>query len=487
MKQITLDFVTTQPCKKHDVHIPLVSENRGESLNDSELKKTSNNNGVTLSPYRHEKLPAIYPDALSLFRFTEKTAVKETKLVIPKNVTLSDQEPDNPYIRVGCTYYKIIYKKDRYGLRRKVYKVWKKEEIKQDHGKEFLKSIPVYDDFTVVPDNINYQHEIGSFINLYSEFDHTPRKGEWLWTERLLRHIFGDQYELGLRYLQILYLYPNRSTVILALVSKERSTGKTTFINWLNMIFGANMVILSSMDFSGSFNSYAKKNIIAIEETFLEKRSVIEKLKALATAKSIRVNEKFVNEYMIPFFGKIILTSNNVDRFVLIEKEEIRFFVRELSKPEYENHAIENDLKLEIPAFLNHLKSLPPVDWSVSRSGFTPEELNNLFLRAVVEESASSLAKDLKMELIDFFDNYDSDEARATPRDIKARFFSGNSKYTLNYIRNVLKEEIGMIPTKTPERYKPFDEMISTRTGRFYVFKRDDFVTNTDDVTNRNL
>lgn len=406
-------------------------------------------------------------------------------LEIPRNHSLNEQSPDIPYRRVGCYYYKIIYKNHpKLGIKVREYKLWKKEEIKQDHGKEYIKSIPVYDDFVVVPNNTEYKPTIGNFVNLYHPFVHFPKEGDWLWTKRLLEHIFGDQYDLGLRYLQILFLHPDKSTVILALVSKIRSTGKTTFINWLTMIFGGNMTILSSSDFSGSFNSYAKQNLIVIEETFLEKKTVIEKLKALATAKSVRVNEKFVSEYTIPFFGKFILTSNNVDKFALIDKEEIRFFVRKLSKPKFKNHGIEEDLKREIPAFLHYLKSLPPVDWSVSRSGFTPAELYNDFLQAVVEESASGLAKDLRLELMDFFDNYDLDIVQATPKDLKARFFSGNSKYTLNYIRQVLKEEFDMTPTKKPDRYRPFDETIASKTGRFYEFKRDDFVTNTVDVTN---
>ena len=48
-------------------------------------------------------------------------------------------------------------------------------------------------------------------------------------------HIFGDQYELGLDYLQILYTMPQQKLPILLLVSEERNTGKSTILNFLRL------------------------------------------------------------------------------------------------------------------------------------------------------------------------------------------------------------------------------------------------------------
>jgi hypothetical protein len=395
---------------------------------------------------------------------------------IPKNISLSDNKETNPFVRVGCTYYKRIEKRDRQGIVRKEFKVWRKEEIIQDNSKDFLKRIPQFDDFIMVPNNLTFDSAINDCLNLYSEFLHEPKPGEWTWTQRLLKHVFGEQYELGIRYLQILYLHPDRSTVILALVSAARGTGKTTFLNWLNALFGANMVLISSSDFLSGFNShYAAKNIIAIEETLFEKKLTIEKLKALATSKFLIINEKFVAQYKIPFFGKIILTSNNEDRFAIVDEEEIRFFVRKLGKPEYINHAIEENLIEEIPAFLYYLNSLPKVDWSVSRSGFTPEELKNSSLDAVVKESKSVLYKDLWDLLNEYFNNTDQDYTSASPIDIKERFFSMNSRIDLSYIRTILKNEFKIFP-ELNQRYIPFNNGAS-KVGRPYRFFRKDFVT----------
>lgn len=64
-----------------------------------------------------------------------------------------------------------------------------------------------------------------------------------------MRHIFGEQLSVGLDYLQLLYTKPLQRLPILLFVSKERNTGKTTFLNLLKAIFGANMTFNTNEDF----------------------------------------------------------------------------------------------------------------------------------------------------------------------------------------------------------------------------------------------
>jgi hypothetical protein len=314
---------------------------------------------------------------------------------------------------------------------------------------------------------------------MYAPFYHSPKPGDWTWTKRLLEHIFGDQYEQGLRYLQILYLYPERQTVILVLVSAERGTGKTTVLNWLNMIFGDNMALLSAQDFLNNFNFYAKKNIIAVEETLFEKKLTVERLKALATQKHISVNEKFIPQYMLPFYGKIILTSNYEDKFAQVDSKEIRFFVRKLGDPIHINHAIETELLREIPAFLYHMKSLPLVDWTVSRSGFTADELKNENLTAVVRAGRHDVIKELVIMLDDYFNIHEKlDQFYAAAIDLKKEFFPYDNRNNANWIGAALKEDLNMLPGEK-RRYVPFEkETESSKTGTPYLFKRIDFCKN---------
>lgn len=381
---------------------------------------------------------------------------------------------NNPYIRVGPDYYKKIQKKDRFGIIRTEIKAWKKGEISQDHGDDFLEKIPKYDDFTISPNNFNYSPIVDNCYNLFFEFSHVPKEGDWKWTKILLEHIFGEQYALGLRFLQILYLHPERLMPILVLVSKERQTGKTTFLNWLNMIFGNNMANMGLLDFIDNFNSFlATSNIIAIEETIIGKPGTVEKLKAYATSKFICVNPKYVNKYRLPFFGKFILTSNNEEQFVRIDDEEIRFFIRKVGQPVHKNHEIERDMKAEIPAFLFYLTTLPQIDFSTDRTGFTPAELENESLKKVKLESKSHLYKSIAMQIEDLFSNKlkDVQELHADPISIKEKFFKSDSKIDLQSIRLVLKNEFHLEPAKKAISFRPFMGNPS-KTGRPYLFTR---------------
>src|SRR5690606_19591913 len=77
-----------------------------------------------------------------------------------------------PYIRVGTDYYKVNQKPNRYGGISVQLKAWKKDEIRQDHGKDLLDFIYKYDDFDIMPDNLNYSHSENNFYNLYCQFPH---------------------------------------------------------------------------------------------------------------------------------------------------------------------------------------------------------------------------------------------------------------------------------------------------------------------------
>lgn len=386
---------------------------------------------------------------------------------------------NTPYLRIGTDYFKQIQKKDRFGIFGIELKKWKKEEIKDDHGKPYLNKIPKFDNFCIEPDNFNYQPVIENCYNLYHSFRHTEKAGEIKWSRILMEHIFGEQVNLGYRYLQCLYLHPDKMLPILVLVSRERQTGKTTFLNWLNMIFGDNCVMINPSDLTSDFNSsYATANIIEIEETLIEKSITVEKLKALATGKFVSVNEKFISNYKLPFFGKIILASNNEDKFAKVDEEEIRFFVRKVGKPKYSNHAIENDLRDEIPAFLAHLSTLDPVDFTVGRVPFSTEELKNETLSAVKKESKTGLFKDMFERFVDHFSNggRNDESIFVVPVDIKERWYKNSHNIDIHYIRTVLKNEFLLVPGKA-QRYVPFADTgsYSSKVGTAYEIKRSFF------------
>jgi len=394
-------------------------------------------------------------------------------------VSINFLQEKSPYLRVGVDYFKLIHKTDRFGIEGTELKKWKKEEIKEDHGRQHLTHIPKFDNFCIVPDNFSYKAVIGNCYNLYHPFRHTEAASDCPWSRILMEHIFGEQISVGYRYMQCLYLHPDKMAPILVLVSRERQTGKTTFLNWLNMIFGDNMVVINPEDLVSGFNSsYATSNIIAIEETLIEKSVTVEKLKSLATGKFISINEKFISPYKVPFHGKIIMSSNNEDKFARIDEEEIRFLIRKIGFPKQSNHQIEDILVKEIPAFLHHLSSLPPVDFSIGRVPFTIEELKNDSLIAVKKESKSTLYKDLVEHFIELFENEVGSESfvYANPVEIKRKWFEFNSQIGAAYIRSVIKSEFNLLPCEHM-RYIPFASPGSmSKTGTPYKFTRKQFL-----------
>lgn len=397
------------------------------------------------------------------------------------------------YLRIGCDFYKKIEKEDRYGIKRVRLKAWRSTEITRDHGKIFS-SIPRFNDFTIVPDNKDHRQTIGQYYNLYAPFNHKAAdeydNNNLKYTLKLLNHIFGDQIDLGLKYMKLLYENPTQILPVLCLVSRERETGKTTFLNWISVLFGDNYILVNPEEIGGQFNSgYASKNIIGIDETVIEKKEVVEKIKSLSTAKEISVNEKHVSNYKLPFFAKIILATNKESDFMRIDKEEIRFWVRRVPRIRSEKESdFENKLISEIPEFLCMLESMPEVDVKRSRMAFTAEELYNDELQLVKKESRSWLCKDMEIMVRDLFDEFDRiDEFEATPKDIFEQWFHSNGRVNLSYIAKVLKDEIELEPSEKSKRYLPFEGVYMgqneiKKVGSPYKFKREDWGNDKEDV-----
>ncbi len=107
---------------------------------------------------------------------------------------------------------------------------------------------------SAVPEHVGYRSVVGKFLNLYESIDHLPQEGD-LSHINLWYGIFGEQYELGMDYLQLLYLQPIQKLPILLLVSEERNTGKSTFLNFLKALFQNNVTFNTNEDFRSQFNS----------------------------------------------------------------------------------------------------------------------------------------------------------------------------------------------------------------------------------------
>lgn len=400
---------------------------------------------------------------------------------------------DIPYIRVGDNYYLKSKKIDSvFGYTYTELNSRDKRTIIDDHGKDFISRIPTFDNFTIEPDNINYNEFIDDDYNLYNKFPHkaSTEPGTFDTINDLMLHIFGEQIDIGYKYFKILYEKPKQILPVLILVSKERETGKTTFIEFLNTMFGRNFIDVHPEEILGSFNAlWARKNIVAVDEAFFDKKETLERIKKLSTARTNTVNEKNIKQFVIPSYLKLVFTSNNETDFIRVDDNEERFWVRKIKrfKSLLTKQQVFEQIKNEIPYFLFHLKNMPEVP-ILSRQVFTAAQLRTEALDAVFSQSKSGLEKELRILLEAYFIENDLKEVFATAGCIKSRFFEFNNKYSVRYISDVLKNEMGY--ESILSRHTEYDDKLlvkSKSVGKFFKFFRNQFVTETNVISEKLL
>jgi hypothetical protein len=190
--------------------------------------------------------------------------------------------------------------------------------------------------------------------------DWKPEEGPCAQTLAFLRHIFGEQYELGLDYLSLLYRSPAQQLPVLCLVSKERKTGKTTFLNLLKLIFGRTVTFNGNSDFRSQFNSdWMHTLLIAVDEVLLGRKEDSEKIKNLSTARTAKIEAKGKDRRETEFFGKFILCSNNEENFIIIEPSETRYWVRKVPVFERENIHLLKQMRQKSPGCFTTCSNAP--------------------------------------------------------------------------------------------------------------------------------
>jgi len=392
------------------------------------------------------------------------------------------------YLRIGTDYYKKVniplYSGDTYNTLLK----WKKGEIITDMGKKYIACIEKYDGFCLIPSHNDYEQNIKNFYNKYEKIECDFKIGDYPKTKMFLKHIFGDQYKLGLDYLTILWHKPTQILPILCLVSEERKTGKTTFLNWLKLIFQGNMTINKNEDFRSRFNSdWSSKLIVSVDEVLLDKKEDSERIKNLSTAQSYKTESKGIDKVEGFFFGKFILCSNNEENFIVIDKDEIRYWVRKIpsiadidEKPD-----LLNDLNLELPYFLYFLKNRRIKTLKKTRMWFTKEQIYTPALSKLVKGNKTYLDKEIKEILIDEFIKFEVKELKYSLSDLVEMLSKNNIRVASFKIGEIIKKQFGL--TSKNGSYSKFylskdplsNGYITDETkhkGRYFTFKADDLL-----------
>jgi hypothetical protein len=392
------------------------------------------------------------------------------------------------FLRIGTDYYKVCNVPLLSGDFVKTLIKWSKGEIITDKGKDFLQTIKKYDGFITIPDNQNYKQEINSFYNEYEKIEHKFLKGEFPVTEEFLKHIFREQYELGIDYLTILWTKPIQILPILCLVSDSRNTGKTSFLNWLKLMFQGNMTINKNEDFRSRFNSdWASKLIIAIDEVLLDRREDSERIKNLSTASTYKTESKGKDKIETNFFGKFILCSNNEENFIQIDEKEIRYWVIKVNSFKKEDVDMLKKLNNEIPQFLYFLNTRKIETERQTRMWFTKEQIYTPALEKVVKGNKTYLSQEIKEILIDDFVAFEVDILRYTASDLLRKLIESNIRTIRNKVSSTLKLDYGIEP-KNGSYNKYFSSLsldqksivsYETKKGRYFEFKKKDFITDT--------
>ena len=278
-----------------------------------------------------------------------------------------------------------------------------RQDILDDYGTDAPRKLihRKYISFVNIPSHTHFQQVIGNCWNRYSRLSYEPDEGSWLHIDALLHHIFdaAGMYELALDYLTIMYQRPEQQLPILCLVSREGSTGKTTFLKLLEAMFEENAAVdLSDAELSAQFNTVTSgKLVIGIDETAVgDNKRITEVLKRISTSDVTYTEAKGVDKVKEDSFTKIVLCSNSETHFAHIKPDEQRFWIIRvpvLSDEEKEGTPnLKSYLKQEVPAFVSFLNNRGIQSKNVSRMWFSWDQYHTeAFDRLIGEQMPKNM------------------------------------------------------------------------------------------------
>lgn len=420
------------------------------------------------------------------------------------------------YFRVGDKYYEWVEIPNKFGEKVRTYEERKKETIKDDHIKKhktILEHIEKFHSFCIVPDHLNYQQKIHNCFNQYNPISHTPEKGDIPTSMAFIKHIFGEQpitidygdgnpytvpyYELGLDYLTILLRYPQRSLPILCLVSKENSTGKSTFLDWLNFIFEENMIQVGNEELANPFNDFwTSKLIVGCDETKVDKQLVFEKIKRMSTSGTNISQGKGIRHKVVDSFLHFIFCSNNETSFVNISDRDNRFWVIKVPAFKTENVSMRDELRDEIDAFLYFLINRQMATKQRTRLWFDYNLLKTDALLRLIENTKPSMERRIRQEIQELFEMQPTADHFTIPLDGLCKDIL--AKADKNYVKRCLNDmdyQVGAtIRAAYPRKIEGYNTDLGGTgrelqveyvrfLGRAYTFKREDFTTDPAQTT----
>lgn len=381
------------------------------------------------------------------------------------------------YLRIGTDFYKKIWKinphkdtKNQYP--EQILMSWNIGEINRDFGenKKFVKLIPKFDNFINLPCNDNNYRKIipiefqgiqTIYYNRYQEVKHDIKQGDWSNIEQFLKHIFNcnntngeNLYNFGLQYLKLSFEKPMLRLPVLCFVSRERNTGKTTFLRFLRLIFKENVAILDNERFTGRFTShFADKLFVTLDEGFIpiEQKIMKERIKNFSTGNTQWLEGKGKDAKEVDNFCHLILTSNEEQSFMQIDEGENRFAVIKVNTLNFDNPRIIEDMEKEIPHFLHYLinEFKYVYELNKSRFQFDAKIYETETLLKVTEKTRPRWQQELLNYITEILENITEDYVMFTPSDL-SNAISEHSNYKIEKtkIKDFLQDDLKLKPEK---------------------------------------
>jgi len=351
--------------------------------------------------------------------------------------------------------------------------------LKEKYGKEIAEDVTHCIGFISEPNHTDYKSIVDNKYNMYKKLTHKPVEGDWTNIEIFLRHIFKEQYTMGLEYFWNLYHHPKQSLPFIGVVSEKKGTGKSTFLTFIRMMFQKNVSTVSEHDFKSNFNSGFVNSLVATSDEHAEGKSrtiIAQRLKMYITEKEIRVEAKGRDAYTSLAYFKLVFAGNDESGLTFIEEENTRYWIIKVDKLELVVFDMEAKLEKEVPHFLYYLINVFEARPSRGRLYFKPSEFQTEASKLIQENSISTLHKEIKYHVKTIFEERTELELYFSPDDLENSL--SNKNFTKRYIREVLKNEMKMTPCNNI-RYKLFSigEIIGvSKNGRPYMFERENYV-----------
>lgn len=213
------------------------------------------------------------------------------------------------------------------------------------------------------PKFIDYDDKDKALFNLWPGWAVKPEKGDVQPFLDLLDHLFQgadvEDKKWFLKWMAYPLQFPGTKLFTAAVLHGVRhGTGKSLIGYTLGAIYGKNFTEINQNHLHAGFNAWAeaKQLVMGDDVTGSNKRQDNDLLKKLITQRELRVNIKFVPEYVVPDCVNYLFTSNHPDAFFL-ENDDRRFFIHEvLVKPLEEAFYLDYMLWLDTtgPAALFH-------------------------------------------------------------------------------------------------------------------------------------